>query len=774
MKDFGTRGTLVVLLLTLTTMLGCSALNANSPAAQQAQKGTTSTSSGVTLNPNSISFGNVPVGKTQTLAATLSNPGIGTVTITHAAISGSGFALTGPSMPLILPPKRTATIGVSFSPTAGGTNTGTISLIGTTRLRFVRKGGRRGQETPIDVALTTVSTALNITVSGVGMASGQLAVSPATLALGKVKIGASQTQSATLVNSSSGPVTVKHATVTGQGFKVSGLNFPITLSPGQKKTFSVTFTPQSAGTSSGTVAVTSDAPNSVVNVPVSGVAVDSGVLVSNPSSLSFGSIQVGKSQTLSAAVTNSGSASVTVSQASVSGTSFAVSGVSLPLTLAAGQSAAFGVTFTPQSGGSFSGMLSLASDASSGTLAVPLFATGSAAPGSSLSSAPSSLSFGNVQVGTPKTLSETLTNSGGASINISKGNVSGTRFIIGGLNLPATLAAGQSTTLSVTFTPQSGGSASGSLAIVSDASNASLTIPLSAATPTAGVLSTSDSSLDFSSVPVGSTNTLSETLTNTGGTSVTVTQTNVSGAGFKVTGLSLPLTLNAGQSFTFGTVFAPTSGGSATGSISVVSDASDPTLTISMAGTATVSGQLAVSPGTLNFGSVTVGQSKSLSASLTAGGSSITITGANMSTSEFTVGGLSLPVTLAAGKSVSFTVTFKPQSSGAASASAAFTSNASNSSVQQSLTGGGTPAPQHSVALSWNPSSSSSVVGYNIYRGVTTGGPFSQITSMNADTTFTDSSVQAGQTYFYVSTAVDTTGKESTYSNQTQAVIPTP
>ncbi len=763
MKDFGTRGTLVVLLLTLTTMLGCSALNANSPAAQQAQKGTTSTSSGVTLNPNSISFGNVPVGKTQTLAATLSNPGIGTVTITHAAISGSGFALTGPSMPLILPPKRTATIGVSFSPTAGGTNTGTISLIGTTRLRFVRKGGRRGQETPIDVALTTVSTALNVTVSGVGMVSGQLAVSPATLALGKVKIGASQTQSATLVNSSSGPVTVKHATVTGQGFKVSGLNFPITLSPGQKKTFSVTFTPQSAGTSSGTVAVTSDAPNSVVNVPVSGVAVGSGVLVSNPSSLSFGSIQVGKSQTLSAAVTNSGSASVTVSQASVSGTSFAVSGVSLPLTLAAGQSAAFGVTFTPQSGGSVSGMLSLASDASSGTLAVPLFATGSAAPGSSLSSAPSSLSFGNVQVGTPKTLSETLTNSGGASINISKANVSGTGFIIGGLNLPATLAAGQSTTLSVTFTPQSGGSASGSLAI-----------PLSATTATAGALSTSDSSLDFSSVQVGSTNTLSETLSNTGGTSVTVTQANVSGTGFKVTGLSLPLTLNAGQSFTFGTVFAPTSGGSATGSISVVSDASDPTLTISMAGTATVSGQLAVSPGTLNFGSVTVGQSKSLSASLTAGGSSITITGANMSTSEFTVGGLSLPITLAAGKSVSFTVTFKPQSSGAASASAAFTSNASNSSVQQSLTGGGTPAPQHSVALSWNPSSSSSVVGYNIYRGVTTGGPFSQITSMNADTTFTDSSVQAGQTYVYVSTAVDTTGKESTYSNQTQAVIPTP
>jgi hypothetical protein len=116
----------------------------------------------------------------------------------------------------------------------------------------VRRGGRRGQETPIDVAVTTVSTVFNIAVSGTGMASGQLAVSPAVLTLGRVKVGASQTQSATLVNSGTGTVTIKHATVTGRGFKMSGLSYPLTLSPGQKKTFSVTFTPQSAGNSSGT------------------------------------------------------------------------------------------------------------------------------------------------------------------------------------------------------------------------------------------------------------------------------------------------------------------------------------------------------------------------------------------------------------------------------------------------------------------------------------------------------------------------------------------
>ena len=291
--------------------------------------------------------------------------------------------------------------------------------------------------------------------------------------------------------------------------------------------------------------------------------------------------------------------------------------------------------------------------------------------------------------------------------------------------------------------------------------------------PLPGVLSTSDSSLSFGNVQVNGTASQPETLTNSGGADVTVTQAKVSGTGFSATGLTLPMTLKPGQSFTFGVAFNPTSGGNATGSISVVSDASDPTLTITLAGTATVAGQLAVSPASLSFGSVVVGQSKSLTATLTATGSSITVSAANMTTSEFTISGLSLPLTLSAGQSASFTVNFKPQSSGAASASGSFNSNAANASVTQALSGTGTAAPQHSVALSWTPSTSS-VVGYNVYRGTTTGGPYSKITSMNADTTYVDSSVQSGQTYFYVTTAVDGSGKESANSNQTQAVIPTP
>jgi len=55
------------------------------------------------------------------------------------------------------------------------------------------------------------------------------------------------------------------------------------------------------------------------------------------------------------------------------------------------------------------------------------------------------------------------------------------------------------------------------------------------------------------------------------------------------------------------------------------------------------------------------------------------------------------------------------------------------------------------------------------------GGPYSKINSaLEASNAYTDNTVAAGQTYYYVATAVDGSGNESGYSNQAQAVIPIP
>ena len=81
---------------------------------------------------------------------------------------------------------------------------------------------------------------------------------------------------------------------------------------------------------------------------------------------------------------------------------------------------------------------------------------------------------------------------------------------------------------------------------------------------------------------------------------------------------------------------------------------------------------------------------------------------------------------------------------------------------------------QHTVDLSWRASTSPNVISYNVYRGTVSGGPYIKIASGIASTLYTDSTVSSGQTYYYVTTAVDNTGQQSTYSNQTTAVIPTP
>lgn len=80
----------------------------------------------------------------------------------------------------------------------------------------------------------------------------------------------------------------------------------------------------------------------------------------------------------------------------------------------------------------------------------------------------------------------------------------------------------------------------------------------------------------------------------------------------------------------------------------------------------------------------------------------------------------------------------------------------------------------HFVTLSWEASVSTDVSFYRVYRGTVSGGPYSLLTSNIKSLTYTDSSVKAGTTYYYVTTAVDTTGVESTFSNEIPSVIPAP
>jgi hypothetical protein len=498
-----------------------------------------------------------------------------------------------------------------------------------------------------------------------------------------------------------------------------------------------------------------------------------GALSAAPASLSFGNVQISTSQTESNTLTNTGGTTTTLTQAVVTGAGFSTTGLNLPLTLAAGQSTTFSVVFAPQATGSVSGNLALTNDGSNTPLNIALSGTGVAA--GSVAETPTSFSFGNVQTGTSQTQTETLKNTGGENLTISQASVNGAGFSYTGLTLPLSLAPTQSTTFGVVFAPTNAGGSTGLLSLTVSGSSTTVDMALSGSGVAPATLTASPASMTFTGVQTGKTETQTVSVQNTGGVSATISQGSVAGIGFSISGLSAPITLAPGQSTSFTVSFAPASPGTFNGSVAIASNASDSNLNIGLTGSATgpTQGQLTVSPNTINVGNVTVGSSGTQTGALSATGSSVTVSSVSLGGSEFSISGLSFPLTIAAGQSANFTVTFTPQASGLASISASFAGNASNSPTSATLTGTGVAAPVHSVSLSWTGSNSPEVVGYNIYRRTGTSGSFTQINNvLNATTAYTDTSVADGQTYYYETTAVNSSNEESAPSSAVQAVIP--
>ena len=84
-------------------------------------------------------------------------------------------------------------------------------------------------------------------------------------------------------------------------------------------------------------------------------------------------------------------------------------------------------------------------------------------------------------------------------------------------------------------------------------------------------------------------------------------------------------------------------------------------------------------------------------------------------------------------------------------------------------------AQPHWVTLTWKapPTAAGvSVVGYNVYRSTTPGGPFVKLAERVPAPPYEDRLVNGGRTYIYVVTAVDQTGHESRFSGEAQAKIP--
>jgi len=200
---------------------------------------------------------------------------------------------------------------------------------------------------------------LNATKPASQQNSAELTSAVSHLEFGSVVIGYKQTLANEIVNNSNSAVTLTAARVDQPDFSLSAKQLPLTLAPGETAALTVNYQPKAHGTSTGTVTLADASTTSSTSFSVSGTATSAGKLSVAPSTISFGTVGVGQNQKVSASVTNTGGSDVTITQASISGNGFSLSGLTLPITLHPSSSVPFTVVFAPASGGPVNGSISL-------------------------------------------------------------------------------------------------------------------------------------------------------------------------------------------------------------------------------------------------------------------------------------------------------------------------------------------------------------------------------------------------------------------------------
>jgi hypothetical protein len=575
----------------------------------------TSTDAGLEILPNAVNFGSGTTGALgQTRQFTLNNLSGKTVNVTLAM--PREFPLASNASCPTLAPGASCTFSVSFLPITGGALTGTIYA----------------QGTPTDHSATVQALAYML---GYGAASGSLSISGGSIPyspinFGQVSSGQVATQTLTLTNSGTASLTIHR--ITSQPPFYTATTCGAILTSKQTCTVTLTYTPVyeiAAGTTggarndTGSLIVESDAITSPDVVALSGSALP--VTSSNPASssviasyllsesaLTFSNTQIGNaSATQTVTLSNTGTTTIHILSAS---TSVDFTSTNTCTTLFPGATCSFTLQFTPtnaSSSGVRSGTLNILSDAATSLEFISLIGTTTPSP---LTITPTALNFGTVNVGANDTLSATVTNNAATPVMFigvaTTGDYSTSRGTCPANG--ATLAAGSSCTLNVTFAPSAIGTRTGTLSLTNDATQLPLTVSLTGNAIQAQ-LQITPGALAFGNIDVSYPATLTLTLLNTGSASITGITNAINGlnaADFAVTAPCSTTTLAPNQGCTETVTFTPSTTGQRLASLSVVSSDPNSPAVIPLSGTGIQAGSflLTVNGGSSATATVSKGQ----------------------------------------------------------------------------------------------------------------------------------------------------------------------
>jgi sugar lactone lactonase YvrE len=376
------------------------------------------------------------------------------------------------------------------------------------------------------------------------------------------------------------------------------------LEMGSSCALAVNFAPTAAGNISGSLVLTDNSlnatsPYATQAITLIGTGVGTSQPVLTPSTMDFGNVTVGTTSTAqTATLKNTGTAPLPISNLGFFGSDISSFNETnnCGSSLAAGASCSIAVACTPAIVETLTANLgaNFPSPIPQQSIALTCTGTSAAAPQAALT--PATANFGSQTVGTTGAAQTfTLANTGNVVLtinSISLGGTNASEFAIASKTCGASLAAGTSCTVSVTFAPTAAGSATATLSVSDNASGSPQTSTLTgtgtaAAAPAATL---TPSTLNFGSIETGTKSTAQNaTLTNTGNAPLAIASVSLTGtnsAAFTSTN-TCGSTLAAGASCSISVTFNPTSAGTDAATLSVNDNAPGSPQTSSLVGVAT-------------------------------------------------------------------------------------------------------------------------------------------------------------------------------------------
>lgn len=609
-----------------------------------------------TLSTGTLAFGNVAANASSQKTVQVNNTG--NVALGTASISASGAGYSAAhNCPASLAVAANCVVTVTFTPTAAQAYNGSLS---------------------VNWAGMTVQT---VSLSGTGQ-SAVLTVDLGTQAFGNVNIGASSSKTFTVTNTGNIAASLGYTAISAP-ISRSG-TCASTLAAGASCTVVLTYAPTDTSTVNNGVTVS--ATNTAVTLNYSGTGVALPSFSLSTATLAFWSVAANSSPQLSVQVSNTGNVPLATSAISTTGAGYG-SSHNCPASLAVAANCLVTVTFTPTAPQAYNGSVSVGWTGVASQTAT-LSGTGQSAL---LGVDNATQSFGNVNILASSTKTYTVTNSG--NIVASLGYTAVSAPVSRGGTCAASLAAGASCTVVLTYSPTSATTTSGSLTV--SATNTSVVLNYSGTGVANPSFSLNNTALSYGYVGTGASSQQTVTVTNTGNVALTTPAIGTTGTGYSV-GHNCAASLAVAASCVATVTFAPTAVQAYSGSLSIAfANASAQTVTLSGTGAQPA---LATNYTSQTIGNVNVGSSSSKTFTVTntgnlAGALSYTALSAPASRSG------TCAATLGAGASCTVIMTYAPTvASGARTYTV--TVSAPGTSVSLSIVGAGYNPGQPYVAPS--------------------------------------------------------------------------